>query len=304
MWTGPRRASSNLQLFFITFTSEKSEEDTKCAPRFFYRFFPLSFLIGMSVAQTTPAATTSQNSAQSETNAQQPSPQPATPQQAEPTQPTSPENTAPSQGAESPQSTAPSQGTEPPQNTVPSQATQPPQSASPDTGTQPATPPNQATPDQNQQPPNQNPPSQNQPPENNNAASPTQPSASTSPTATSEGANTDASEILSGGNSEKWLGKPVTLTNVTVQDTTETGNFWVGTDDAHRILIVKPASDANLRSIQVQKGETVTISGTVRPADDFMASMTGTDKTVMSNAKSASGVFLLAEKVITPANQH
>jgi hypothetical protein len=96
----------------------------------------------------------------------------------------------------------------------------------------------------------------------------------------------------------------VTLTNVTVQDTTETGNFWVGTDDAHRILIVKPSSDANLRSIQVQKGETVTISGTVRPADDFMAGMTGTDKTVMSNAKSTSGVFLLADKVITPANQH
>jgi hypothetical protein len=96
----------------------------------------------------------------------------------------------------------------------------------------------------------------------------------------------------------------VTLTNVTVQDTTQTGNFWVGTDDAHRILIVKPESDENLRSIQVQKGETVTISGTVRPANDFMASMTGTDRAMMGNAKSTSGVFVLADKVITPANEH
>jgi hypothetical protein len=35
-----------------------------------------------------------------------------------------------------------------------------------------------------------------------------------------------------------------------------------------------------------------------------MASMTGTDRAMMGNAKSTSGVFVLADKVITPANEH
>src|SRR5690349_5389874 len=57
----------------------------------------------------------------------------------------------------------------------------------------------------------------------------------------------------------EWIGKTVTLKNVMVQDTNDTGNFWVGSDRHHRLLIVKPTSNLELHALRVHKGDVVTV---------------------------------------------
>jgi hypothetical protein len=102
-----------------------------------------------------------------------------------------------------------------------------------------------------------------------------------------------------------WVGKSVTLKNALVQDTNNNGNFWVGSDDHHRLLIVKPENDANLQAMRVHKGDIVTVSGVVHPASEYMAGKTSAEKGSMNDAEHSSGVFLLVDSInIASSTQH
>jgi hypothetical protein len=103
----------------------------------------------------------------------------------------------------------------------------------------------------------------------------------------------------------RWVGKSVTLQDVAVQDTNDSGNFWVGSDDHHRLLVVKPATSQNLHAVRLHKGDLVTITGVVRPASDYMSAKTGAEKGSMDDAKDSAGVFLMADKLtIISSTQH
>src|SRR5689334_10883161 len=67
-----------------------------------------------------------------------------------------------------------------------------------------------------------------------------------------------------------WVGKQVVLQNVLVQDTNDDGNFWVGSDSHHRLLIVKQKGNDTLKAMSFHKGDVVTISGTVEAASKYM----------------------------------
>ncbi len=94
-----------------------------------------------------------------------------------------------------------------------------------------------------------------------------------------------------------WIGKTVTLKNVTVQDTNRTGNFWVGSDDHHRLLIVKPTSNLELNALRVRKGDVVTITGEIQAASQALSDKNGAEKGSLRDAENSSGVFLLANNV-------
>ncbi|HZQ68922.1 MAG TPA: hypothetical protein VFA68_10425 [Terriglobales bacterium] len=91
-----------------------------------------------------------------------------------------------------------------------------------------------------------------------------------------------------------WVGKSVTLQNVMVQDTNDSGNFWVGQDGSHRLLIVKADNDPNMKALHVKKGDIVTVSGTVQPASRYAADQTSAEKGSMHDAEKSSGVYLQA----------
>jgi hypothetical protein len=155
------------------------------------------------------------------------------------------------------------------------------------------------TPPANQQTPNQQP----------NATQ--QPYGTQQPNATEqqnrEQANNNAGEqgqtLIDPGviyNSRKpgeWIGKTVTLKNVMVQDTNDTGNFWVGSDNHHRLLIVKPTSNLELHSLRVHKGDVVTVTGDLQAASEVLADKTGAEKNSLHDAEKTSGVFLMANRV-------
>jgi hypothetical protein len=102
-----------------------------------------------------------------------------------------------------------------------------------------------------------------------------------------------------------WVGKSVTLKNVTIQDTNDSSNFWVGSDSDHHLLVVKSKSNVNLNAMRLHKGDIVTISGVVRPASEYMASKTGAEKGSIEDARNASGVFLNADDItIASSTQH
>jgi len=94
-----------------------------------------------------------------------------------------------------------------------------------------------------------------------------------------------------------WVGKTVTLKNVTVEDTNNSGNFWVGSDSHHRLLVVKPTSNLDLNALRTHKGDIVTVTGIVKPAGQYLAQKTGAEKNSMNDARNSSGVFLLASNV-------
>jgi hypothetical protein len=94
-----------------------------------------------------------------------------------------------------------------------------------------------------------------------------------------------------------WIGKTVTLKNVTVQDTNKSGNFWVGSDNHHRLLIVKPTSNLELNALRVRKGDVVTVTGEIQAAAEALSDKTGAEKGSLHDAESSSGVFLLANNV-------
>lgn len=102
-----------------------------------------------------------------------------------------------------------------------------------------------------------------------------------------------------------WVGKRVTLQNVMVQDADKAGNFWVGSDNHHRLFVVKNKSNPNLAAKEFHKGDIVTITGVIHPAGDVEAQETDASSGKMSKARHSSGVFLLAEDVdIASSTQH
>lgn len=101
-----------------------------------------------------------------------------------------------------------------------------------------------------------------------------------------------------------WVGKNVILKNVTVQDTNHGGNFWVGLDDHHRLLIVKQPGNDNLKAITVHKGDVVTISGAVQAASRYRAQSESAEQGSMSDAQKSSGVFVLANDVTVASSTH
>lgn len=102
-----------------------------------------------------------------------------------------------------------------------------------------------------------------------------------------------------------WVGKSVVLKNVMVQDTNKSGNFWVGLDNSHRLLVVKQQGNANLHAIALHKGDVVTVSGTVEAASRYMAQTSSAEMGSMQDAQKGSGVFLMANDVnVNSSTQH
>ena len=102
-----------------------------------------------------------------------------------------------------------------------------------------------------------------------------------------------------------WVGKKVELKNVMVEDADKAGNFWVGSDKSHRLLIVKSKADPNLAAKEFHKGDIVTINGTIHPAGEMEAQETNASNGKMNKARKTSGVFLLADDVnIASSTQH
>jgi|SRR5579872_220464 len=115
----------------------------------------------------------------------------------------------------------------------------------------------------------------------------------------------DPGVIYNDKHSGDWVGKTVTLKNVLVQDTNKTGDFWVGSDGHHRLLVTKPEDNANIKAMKFHKGDVVTITGTIQPASKYEASETGVEKGSMHHAENSSGVFLMANDIsITSSTQH
>jgi hypothetical protein len=102
-----------------------------------------------------------------------------------------------------------------------------------------------------------------------------------------------------------WVGKKVELQNVMVEDADKAGNFWVGSDKNHRLLIVKKKDNPNLAAKEFHKGDVVTIDGTIHPAGEMEAQETAASNGKMNKARKTSGVFLLADEVnIASSTQH
>ena len=114
----------------------------------------------------------------------------------------------------------------------------------------------------------------------------------------------DPAKIYNDKQPISWVGKPVVLQNVMIQDTNDTGNFWVGSDGHHRLLVVRQDSNPNLKAMRFHKGDIVTISGTVQPASKYMAQATTETDGSMHDAEKSSGVFLLADNVTVSSSTH
>jgi hypothetical protein len=114
----------------------------------------------------------------------------------------------------------------------------------------------------------------------------------------------DPAKIYNDKQPISWVGKPVVLQNVMIQDTNNTGNFWVGSDGHHRLLVVKQDSNANLKAMRFHKGDIVTITGTIQPASKYMAQATTESDGSMHDAEKSSGVFLLADNVSIASSTH
>jgi hypothetical protein len=117
-------------------------------------------------------------------------------------------------------------------------------------------------------------------------------------TSTSESqALTDPGQIYNDKTPGSWMGKSITFKNVSVQDTNDDGNFWVGADSDHRLLVVKSDNDPNMKAMRLHKGDVVTISGVVQAASKPIAEKTGASAGSMMDAMKGSGLFLLANNI-------
>ncbi|MGH9502679.1 MAG: hypothetical protein ACRD20_07510 [Terriglobales bacterium] len=101
-----------------------------------------------------------------------------------------------------------------------------------------------------------------------------------------------------------WVRKSVVLQNVTVQDTNDSGNFWVGSDNDHRLLVVKTEGNDTLKVMRFHKGDVVTISGTVEAASRYKADTTSADSGSMHDAQKTTGVFLQARDITVSSSTH
>lgn len=101
-----------------------------------------------------------------------------------------------------------------------------------------------------------------------------------------------------------WVGKSVVLKNVTVQDTNDSGNFWIGSDNDHRLLVVKKENNDNLRALTLHKGDVITVTGQVQAASRYKAGATTASSGSMHDAEKSSGVFLLADQLHVDSSTH
>lgn len=113
----------------------------------------------------------------------------------------------------------------------------------------------------------------------------------------SEQTLTDPGQIYNDKNPGSWIGKSVTLNNVSVQDTNNDGNFWVGADSDHRLLVVKSDNNPNLKAMRFHEGDVVTISGIVQAASKPIAEKIGASVGSMTDAMKTSGLFLSATNI-------
>lgn len=127
---------------------------------------------------------------------------------------------------------------------------------------------------------------------------------STSNTSTKTQVLVDPGKIYNASSPTEWVGKSVELKNVTVQDTNDTGNFWVGSDSDHRLLVVKPENNANLKAMNFHKGDIVTVTGVIHPASQYMQQQTTASSGSMEDARNSSGVFLLANDISITSSTH
>ncbi len=114
----------------------------------------------------------------------------------------------------------------------------------------------------------------------------------------------DPGKIYNDKQPTSWVGKPVILQNVMIQDTNDSGNFWVGSDSDHRLLVVRQDSNPNLKAMRFHKGDVVTIQGSVQPASRYMAKETSEHAGDMHDAEKSSGVILLADNVTVASSTH
>lgn len=115
----------------------------------------------------------------------------------------------------------------------------------------------------------------------------------------------DPGQIYNDKNPGNWVGKSVTLKNVMIEDTNNSGNFWVGSDSSHRLLVVKPEDDPNVKAMRFHKGDVVTITGVIQPASKYESRQTGAEKGSMHDAEKSSGIFMMANDIsITSSTQH
>lgn len=114
----------------------------------------------------------------------------------------------------------------------------------------------------------------------------------------------DPGVIYNDKNPGNWVGKSVTLRNVLVQDTNNSGNFWVGSDNNHRLLVVRSDENPNIKALQFHKGDVITAKGTIQAASAYEASKTGAEKGSMHDAEKSSGIFMMANDIsITSSTQ-
>ncbi len=115
----------------------------------------------------------------------------------------------------------------------------------------------------------------------------------------------DPGVIYNSKNPGSWVGKSVTLKNVLVEDTNNSGNFWVGSDSHHRLLVVRSENNPNISAMRFHKGDVVTVTGTIQPASRYEAKKTDAEKGSMHDAEKSSGVFLMANEIsISSSTQH
>lgn len=115
----------------------------------------------------------------------------------------------------------------------------------------------------------------------------------------------DPGVIYNSKDAGTWVEKTVTLKNVTVQDTNKDGNFWIGSDGHHRLLVVKPSSNLDLHALRTRKGDIVTVTGQIQAASEAEAQKSGVDKGSMHDAENSSGVCLVANEInIASSTQH
>jgi hypothetical protein len=114
----------------------------------------------------------------------------------------------------------------------------------------------------------------------------------------------DPGRIYNDKQPTSWVGKPVVLQNVMIEDTNDSGNFWVGSDGDHRLLIVRQENNATLKAMRFHKGDVVTVTGTVQPASKYMAQQTSESGGDMHDAEKSTGVILLADNITVSSSTH
>ena len=78
----------------------------------------------------------------------------------------------------------------------------------------------------------------------------------------------------------------------------------MGSDNDHRLLIVKQEGNENLKVMRFHKGDIVTVSGMVEAASRYKGRSTTAEAGSMHDAEKTSGVFLEASDVMVASSTH